>query len=313
LKGFAVDLSAYADDPSAQIDFLFARTLKRLNVIGAASKRINRPYLDLKALTHAKPSPWTPIPSSDVINYVTGDAGSEEEQRASYLMSGMINAADVINTALAYGLDPYQPGFRILDIGCGCGRLTSFLCQFAPTCDYLGVDVSRDSVEWANNAISSAFANVKFERLETDANGYIGQKCFALPCPDNDADLVMATSLFTHLDEQATNGYFKEILRVLKPNGLAYLTCFILDHLSESGAEATASRAGRTMTKTDTAWWHGSDGYLDVYYKESTVRDMLKSSGLNLVALRRGYWSGGIERGDNPAAYQDLILASKPA
>jgi SAM-dependent methyltransferase len=103
-------------------------------------------------------------------------------------------------------------GRRVLDFGCGAGRvLRHFLAEDGPAAEYWGCDVDRDCVGWLQENLSPplhAFANGELPPLEQ---------------PDGSFDLVYCVSVFTHLS-RSWSAWLAELHRVLKPGGLLVAT-----------------------------------------------------------------------------------------
>ncbi len=95
----------------------------------------------------------------------------------------------------------------VLDLGCGVGRVTSYL---APYCREIhGVDVSSIALKFAQERCQS-YPNIFFHK----GNG------FDLSCFDDQYfDFVCALNIFMHLDVEPAICYLREIHRVLKQNG----------------------------------------------------------------------------------------------
>lgn len=101
-----------------------------------------------------------------------------------------------------------KEGERILDSGCGNGRLFKILKE--KKVNYYGIDFSEKLIEMAKNK----FPEAKF--LVAD--------CLNLPFPDNFFDKVFSISVFHHIPSQELRvQYLKEIKRVLKPGGILIL------------------------------------------------------------------------------------------
>ena len=108
--------------------------------------------------------------------------------------------ARMIEAVLADAIGRPVKGFRILDIGCGNGGISS---HFARENEHYGVDIAdrrRDDTE------SFVFRLVESERLPFDENFF---------------DIVISHHVIEHVPDQAL--HLAEIHRVLKPTGLAYL------------------------------------------------------------------------------------------
>ena len=100
-----------------------------------------------------------------------------------------------------------QPGDRVLDAGCGSGRLIPVVCEI------IGPDGSLVELDFAPGMLQVGRrkphgVNVSF--TEGDAH--------ALPLPDNDFDKVIALALLPHLADKRRA--LREFHRVLRPGGL---------------------------------------------------------------------------------------------
>src|SRR5262249_17511878 len=122
---------------------------------------------------------------------------------------------------------------NFLEIGCGIGRDALQLVDIIGLSgQYVGVDVTRDSIIWCQKNITSTYRNFAFFHFDAKHELYnpLGKKTsvdFSLPAPDSSIDRVALGSVFTHLFEEEIIHYMKEIRRVLKPDGLAYATFFL--------------------------------------------------------------------------------------
>ncbi|MBN2344928.1 MAG: methyltransferase domain-containing protein [Candidatus Aminicenantes bacterium] len=100
-----------------------------------------------------------------------------------------------------------QRGDRILDVGCGSGRLAGVACErIGPSGSLVELDFAPGMIEICRKKCFPG--NVTC--LLGDAH--------ALPLDDHDFDKVIALALLPHLDDKA--GALREFRRVLKPGGL---------------------------------------------------------------------------------------------
>lgn len=124
-----------------------------------------------------------------------------------FLQSGE-RAATGIRAALARHDMSIDAQGRVLDFGCGCGRVTRW---WAGVRGVQGCDVSTEAVAWCR-------ANLPFARFSV--SGAVPP----LPYPDATFDFVYALSVFTHLVEAQQVAWMNELRRVLKPGGLLLIT-----------------------------------------------------------------------------------------
>lgn len=115
----------------------------------------------------------------------------------------------VLKTATAHGFE-FTVDKRILDWGCGVGRVTFPLSKLVKS-EIYACDVDPTAIAFLKNE------NVDFRALRSD---------YDPPLPFKDAffDLVYAFSVFTHLPEDAEAAWLEELRRITRPGGLLLLS-----------------------------------------------------------------------------------------
>lgn len=98
-------------------------------------------------------------------------------------------------------------GKRVLDFGCGSGRILRQFLTEAETAEFWGCDIHQPSIEWLK-------ANL-VPPLHVFANSELPP----LPLEDGWFDAIWAASVFTHLTS-SWSAWLIELHRVLKPGGL---------------------------------------------------------------------------------------------
>jgi SAM-dependent methyltransferase len=125
----------------------------------------------------------------------------------------------------------------IVDIGCGCGRYAHPLRDYRFRSErfsgsYIGIDIDEEMLSWCRRNYDSA--RFSFHRSNHASKAYRGEENgnshYRIPLPDQSADFVFSTSLFTHLLEEQLTNYCQESRRILKPGGRMAMACFSLDH-----------------------------------------------------------------------------------
>jgi ubiquinone/menaquinone biosynthesis C-methylase UbiE len=100
---------------------------------------------------------------------------------------------------------------RILDWGCGPGRIIRHLPGIINDCQFYGTDYNKKSIDWCSKNLTGISFN----------NNTLTAK---LPYEDNFFDVIYRLSIFTHLSEQLHYDWYNELYRILKPNGIMFLT-----------------------------------------------------------------------------------------
>ena len=101
---------------------------------------------------------------------------------------------------------------KILDWGCGPGRIIRHLPEIiGDSCEYYGTDYNKTTIEWCSQNLKG----IHFNQNTLEAN---------LPYADDFFDVIYGISIFTHLSEHLHYDWYNELKRILKPNGIMFLT-----------------------------------------------------------------------------------------
>jgi len=102
---------------------------------------------------------------------------------------------------------------RILDFGCGCGRvLRSLPPQSDPTQRPCGTDIDAEAISWCQ---------IHYGRYGRFS---VNSPAPPLDFPDDCFDFVYSISIFTHLPEEMQFAWLRELQRVVKPGGYLLLS-----------------------------------------------------------------------------------------
>ena len=102
-------------------------------------------------------------------------------------------------------------GQRVLDFGCGAGRVLRHFAPEAADGEFWGSDIDAPSIEWLNQNLCPPF------------NAQLSSESPGLPQPDGYFDLIYAISVFTHVSE-GWAGWLLELHRLLAEGGLLLAT-----------------------------------------------------------------------------------------
>jgi len=201
---------------------------------------------------------------------------------------------------------------RVLDVGCGIGRMAVPLTQYLDpaVARYVGVDPASAGIQWCTRKIGSVYPNFRFMHLDIanelyNPDGYIQGTEIALPFTNGSFDFAIMTSVVPHLPAEEIAPYFNEISRLLDTGGRLFVSAFVI--APEQGRDATPRVVFHRAC--DGPAWHANaraplaavafdDGFLD---------DALQAAGFEVALKRFGHWRGG----SGAQHYQDFFVAVK--
>ncbi len=206
-----------------------------------------------------------------------------------------------------------EPADKVLDVGCGVGRIAYPLTFYLNSQGgYEGFDIAEKLIEWARSEISSRFPNFNFQVVDIynkmyNRQGKIKTLDFVFPHPDKSFDLVVLTSVFTHLQAKEVCHYLDEIARVLKPRGRCLCTCFLLN--PESEAEMAKNKKATQIVHPLEECFTSSPQMPEssIGYKEPLLLGWMKERGLNVVGKYYGHWCGRRQF----TSHQDILVLQK--
>lgn len=210
-----------------------------------------------------------------------------------------------------------------MDIGCGTGLLALASKPFlGKDGEFTGIDVMEKNIKFCREHYPPA--NFKFMHFDVKNTSYAPtQKGFklTLPAKCESSNLVTALSVWTHLNEEDAMFYFNEIYRVLKPDGKAIITFFLLDETYRNSLDIRSRQEGRYHKTSQLRWVfdkssYGSDAWL--YPKWADVPEeaigiieigldrLVSNSGMKLIDHHQGNWK------EIPGIYfQDILIFQK--
>jgi len=130
-------------------------------------------------------------------------------------------------------LGKLEPDQRVLEIGCGMGRLALPMTKYLQKGEYYGLDIIPICIEYCKDNIEEKYLNSHFRLLDVYNKEYNRLSKFRgsdirLPFESDYFDFVCLQSVFTHMLPDDVRNYLKEINRVLKKGGRCLITYFIL-------------------------------------------------------------------------------------
>lgn len=209
-----------------------------------------------------------------------------------------------------------KPHHRVLDVGCGCGRMAVPMIPFLnDQGEYYGFDIVPDAIRWSQKHIARQYPRFHFALADVYNKAYnrrpkVKSTEYRFAFPDDFFDFTLATSVFSHLLAADTEHYLSEIARTLKPGGRCMMTFFLLNPETKRLMAEGKSSAQFKYPLVNCTSSSLEVPEISVAYEETFVRERLIGSGLQIVEpVHFGCWC---QRGKY-LSFQDIILAVKPA
>jgi SAM-dependent methyltransferase len=202
-----------------------------------------------------------------------------------FLSSGERAAESVRITLERNGLDIGQFE-RILDFGCGCGRVTRHWARLE-ACTVFGSDLNSRVIDWCRRKL--AFARFDTNQLQPP-----------LRYDSDQFDFVYALSVFTHLPENLQEPWMVELHRVIRPEGYLLISTHGSHYLSDlTAAQRRRFGAGEIVVKNEE---EAGSNRCGAYHPLAYVRDKLARCFALVEFVAEG-------AAGNP--HQDLFLLRK--
>ena len=205
-----------------------------------------------------------------------------------------------------------RPNEKVLDIGCGSGRMAFPLTKYLATGEYCGMDIHKSIIEWCQNNISSKYPKFKFAYSDVynknyNPAGMIKASEYVFPYPDRSFDFIFLTSVFTHMMPNDMCNYLKEISRLLKDNGRALLTFLLLykDKKEADAQEKPLRKMGYIYDSEIYCSPSKDNPESAIAYKEEYILNILSKYKLSVVEpVRYGKWT-------NKDGLQDMVIVKR--
>jgi SAM-dependent methyltransferase len=213
-----------------------------------------------------------------------------------------------------------QQDSRVLEIGCGLGRIAFPLRYVLTEGSYSGFDICGYKIKFLKETFELAhpnfsFAHADIHNTEYNPKGVLPASGYSFPYADGSFDLVYAASVFTHMLPENTAHYFQEAGRVLRPGGCCLFSFFLLD-LYVPGRKRPVAFESESFDFDVSYGKYGDDfaavdaGNLErmTAYRLRLIGRFAEEAGLRIEKHVPGMWSGAVT---NWIGAQDLVVMRK--
>lgn len=182
-----------------------------------------------------------PLPPIDLMRRVVPLQAGDREAAAEYDASGAEIKQFIVSQLPASWT---WEGKRVLDFGCGAGRILRHFLSEAQVAEFWGSEIDRTSVGWIAEHLSPVHA---VHHAESPP----------LAAPSGHFDLIYAMSVFTHITDE-WSAWLVELHRLLAPDGVLIASFLGPDMIAPlTGERWSDDRIGMNVTRCGTPWDQG--------------------------------------------------------
>ena len=208
-----------------------------------------------------------------------------------------------------------KPDAAVLKVGCGIGRIAVPLTRYLSAAgSYEGFDPVPGSIDWCQQYITPRFPNFRFQQVDIRNAFYCsgdqhGAISYRFSYADNQFDVVVIVTVFTHMAITEISNYLDEIKWVLKPGGRCFTSFFLLDDESRRLMSTPASTYNFQYLFEGRQAFDPQNPSTGSAHDEQQILDLFGEHGLSVdYPIYHGSWSGR-----QPAlSFVDSIVVRKP-
>ncbi len=209
---------------------------------------MNNPDNDASSLSESQPASWIgdqfDIPEQEIDAQFSYNP--QELPLPSTALRGTVSGPELdrflyIGSAwatLCSHYYPQTPTIRILDIGCGVGKMARFFALL-PQIDYIGFDIFKPAIDWCQFHFERLYGNrLQFFHFDGHSSMYnpsgkILTQDYSFPCEPSTVDVAVGASILTHLYEEDIRHYLEQTAICLRKGGKAIFSTHTPDEFEQ--------------------------------------------------------------------------------
>lgn len=160
-------------------------------------------------------------------------------------------------------------GGRVLDLGCGNGRISKIIKEHGY--DTYGTDVNAEAIAFAQS--DANLANIKFSVQDATATNYV----------DKSFDAVIEQAVLACMEKSDRSVVLAEVYRILKPGGIFSITEFDIEENLKKRYDSDALVSGEYGTVIVNGNEEGSKPLRSHHFNREELEALIKNAGFEVV------------------------------
>lgn len=192
-----------------------------------------------------------------------------------------------------------QPNHRVLDFGCGIGRLASPLVKYlTEEGSYVGLEVNAKAVEWCAENISAVASNFAFHHIDVFNDWYnpdatARTEDYILPFEEQSFQTSVLSSVFTHLSEEESENYLLQIGRVMEKKGRVWSSWYLINDEAKAAVASQSTQWKFDLSKPGPGYFHNSQKLGQAAsFDQNWVIEAFRRAGMEVEHIYLGFWTG---------------------
>ena len=190
-----------------------------------------------------------------------------------------------------------QPHERVIEVGCGCGRVAIALAEYLIDAGtYVGIDPDREAIAWCTEHIGGWDSRFIFEHIDVQAGAYnIAGKMpvehLSFPYDNGTFDVALLSSVYTHMCQSGIKRYVHELGRVLRPGGRCLVSAMLMNEATKTAVQAEMTLFNFVHRLGQWNWTFDPDNPTEgVSNDEQWLCEIFASNGFSVEKIEYGNW-----------------------
>jgi SAM-dependent methyltransferase len=207
-------------------------------------------------------------------------------------------------------LSGFKSDAAIVDVGSGYGRLAHALLRSNFCGTYHGLEILKPHNDWAQENLGNEkfrFSHLDIRNSRYNPGGSVRAEDVKLQSYAERSDLIVLTSVFTHMYEAEIENYLTCFREMLHPSGRIVCSFFLLNAERHNAMVEGTAKLPLPFRLSPVAWYHNaSDPLHAIAFEQAWVEGLIQRKGFTVESISYGHWCDGHIGPEQQ--YQDFVV-----